>query len=227
MLFDLRGRGRRRVVQVIYLTLAILLGGGLVFFGIGGDVQGGLFDAFSDSSGRDTGSSQLEQRAKRLEQRTQANPQDAQAYADLAKVRYQLAGTGDGFNSDTRAFTAVGKRRLAGAARAWERYLALDPARPDDTVAIQMVQVYSAAGLNQPAKAVEAQELVIARRGDKSNLYAQLADLAYQADQTRKGDLAADKAVQLADPEDRKLLREQLDGLKTGGAAGAQPQGSG
>ena len=34
MLFDLRGRGRRRTVQVIYLSLAILMGGGLVLFGI-------------------------------------------------------------------------------------------------------------------------------------------------------------------------------------------------
>ena len=33
MLFDLRGR-RRRAVQATYLTLAILMGGGLVFFGI-------------------------------------------------------------------------------------------------------------------------------------------------------------------------------------------------
>ena len=32
MLFDLRGRGRRRVVQVVYLGLALLLGGGLVLF---------------------------------------------------------------------------------------------------------------------------------------------------------------------------------------------------
>jgi hypothetical protein len=37
MLFDLRGR-RRRVVQVTYLMLALLLGGGLVLFGIGGSV---------------------------------------------------------------------------------------------------------------------------------------------------------------------------------------------
>ena len=35
MLFDLRGRGRRRTVQAIYLGLAILLGGGLIFFGVG------------------------------------------------------------------------------------------------------------------------------------------------------------------------------------------------
>ncbi len=50
MLFDLRGRGRRRTVQVIYLGLAVLMGGGLVLFGIGGATPGGLFDAVSGNS---------------------------------------------------------------------------------------------------------------------------------------------------------------------------------
>ena len=45
MLFDLRGR-RRRAVQGTYLMLALLMGGGLVLFGIGGSVSGGLLDAF-------------------------------------------------------------------------------------------------------------------------------------------------------------------------------------
>ena len=35
MLFDLRGTGRRRTVKIVYVTLAILMGGGLVLFGIG------------------------------------------------------------------------------------------------------------------------------------------------------------------------------------------------
>ena len=50
MLFDLRGR-RRRAVQATYLTLAVLMGGGLVLFGIGGNTSGGLFDAFSGGGG--------------------------------------------------------------------------------------------------------------------------------------------------------------------------------
>ena len=54
MLFDLRGRGRRRTVQVIYLTLAILMGGGLVLFGIGGGTNGGLFDAIGGNGGSAT-----------------------------------------------------------------------------------------------------------------------------------------------------------------------------
>ena len=53
MLFDLRSSGRRRTIKVIYVTLAFLMGGGLILFGIGGgtSLNGGLFDAFSGNSG--------------------------------------------------------------------------------------------------------------------------------------------------------------------------------
>ena len=48
MLFDLRSRGRRRTVQVVYLGLALLMGGGLVLFGVGaGNGNGGLLNAFT------------------------------------------------------------------------------------------------------------------------------------------------------------------------------------
>ena len=67
MLFDLRGR-RRRAVQATYLTLAVLMGGGLVLFGIGGDVSGGLFDAFSGNSSNTTDNSQLDEAHRRAEE---------------------------------------------------------------------------------------------------------------------------------------------------------------
>ncbi len=41
MLFDLRGRHRRRLVKVIYIGLALLIGVGLVGFGVGGGLGGG------------------------------------------------------------------------------------------------------------------------------------------------------------------------------------------
>ena len=41
MLFDLKGK-RRRAVQGTYLMLAILMGAGLVLFGIGSSTNGGL-----------------------------------------------------------------------------------------------------------------------------------------------------------------------------------------
>jgi hypothetical protein len=220
MLFDLRGRGRRRTVQVIYLSLAILMGGGLVLFGIGGATSGGLFDAFSgDNANKSSGTEALERTATTAQAATERNPQDAAAWASLVKARFQLAGTNDGVDQNTGAFTAAGKRRLHSVEQAWDRYVALDPNPPDDTVAGYMVQAFSSSGLDKPEKAVRAMEMVIENRGENSNLYSQLAVLAYQAGQGRKGDLAADKAVSLAAPADRKLLRQNLDQAKTQAAA--------
>jgi hypothetical protein len=222
MLFDLRGRGRRRTVQVIYLGLAILMGGGLVLFGIGGATSGGLFDAISGNSGSNSnsGTEALQRTATTAQQATIADPQDAAAWARLVKARFQLAGTDNGVDANGN-FTAAGRRRLAPVEQAWDRYVALDPNPPDDTVAGYMVQAFSPAGLDKPEKAVRALEMIIDVRGDtaskatQSNLYSQLAVYAYQAGQTRKGDLAATRAVSLAAESERKLLRQNLDAAKT------------
>ena len=221
MLFDLRGK-RRRTVQVVYASLAILMGGGLVLFGIGGDVQGGIVDAFR---GEETATEDLfGDRIETLEQRLAANPQDAAAWAQLAKLRYQVAGTGANFDQSTGTFTEDGVDALAQAERAWDRYLALDPETPDDQVASLMVQAFGPAGLQKPDKAVTAMEIVVDQREESAGLFSQLAIYAYQAGQTRKGDLAAEKAVELSDPEDRELIQAQIDQAKAqaaGGAAGA------
>jgi hypothetical protein len=221
MLFDLRGRGRRRTVQLIYVGLAVLMGGGLVLFGIGGSVSGGLVDALNDNSGTASGNEALERTVTTAKAATLADPADAAAWARLAKARFQLAGTGDGYDQATGVFTAKGKERLRGAEQAWDHYVALDPAKPDDSVASLMVQAFSPGGLNEPDKAVRAMEYVIQRRGRNMNLSAQLAVLAYQAGQARKGDLAADQAVRLAKPADRKLLRQNLESAKTQAASSA------
>jgi hypothetical protein len=70
-----------------------------------------------------------------------------------------------------------------------------------------MVQGYLA--LNDVKGATEAQEVVAGAR-ESSGAYATLAQLAYAAGQTRKGDLARDKALELTDPDQRETLRGQL-----------------
>src|SRR5438445_11265205 len=98
MLFDLRGRGRRKTVQVIYITLAVLMGGGLIFFGIGGSVSGGLFDAIgltgNNSGGGGGGNDILAKQERTAERRVRVNPNDSVAWATLARLRYQQAGQG-------------------------------------------------------------------------------------------------------------------------------------
>ncbi|HEX8103729.1 MAG TPA: hypothetical protein VF533_14025 [Solirubrobacteraceae bacterium] len=223
MLFDLRGRGRRNTIKVIYVSLAILMGGGLVLFGIGGDVSGGLVDAITgSSSGGDDGTSRFVDRERKAAARTRANPQDAQAWADLARARYQQAGIGENFDPSRNAYTAKGRAKLQGAADAWVAYQKLDPpAAKASQVARIMVQVYGPGALEKPEEATAAQEIV-AEANPKANTYAQLAQLAYAAGQKRKGDLAKDKAIQLAPKDEREALKGQLESA----AAQASPASS-
>ena len=84
-----------------------------------------------------------------------------------------------------------------------------------------MVQAFGA--LNQPEKAAQAQEVITDAR-PTSATYTQLAIFAYQAGQTRKGDLAKDKALELTEPDMREALRGQLESAKqTAAGAAAQP----
>src|SRR4051812_34382188 len=109
MLFDLRGRGRRRTVQAIYLSLAILMGGGLVLFGIGSSQNGGIIDAVvGDGSSGDSATKTLDKRIKSALAKTRANPREPAPWADLARLRYQRASL-DGIKADG-TYTTKGKQ---------------------------------------------------------------------------------------------------------------------
>jgi hypothetical protein len=226
MLFDLRGKGRRNTVRVIYLGLAVLMGGGLVLFGVGGNVSGGLLNAF-DSNGGGSAGNTFEKRVKRFEARVKANPRDAAAWAGLARARYQETSTGENYDQATSTFTPQGIAKLHQVETAWDRYVALNPRKPDADVANLMVQAFGPTGLNKLDKAVGAMEIVVdRRRPETAALYGQLAQLAYLAGQTRKGDLSSAKAVQLAPKAQKAQLKQTLDSFKaqaaTQAAQGAQ-----
>jgi hypothetical protein len=219
MLFDLRGRGRRRTVQAIYLTLAVLMGGGLVLFGIGGSVSGGLFDAVGLTGGGGSSSSaneQLQKQEKAALRRARANPRDEAALITLTRVRYQQAGQGDNFDQGSGTFKSGGRKELAQAAQSWSSYLALEPKKPDPNVAALMLQAFSPVGLNRPKDGVTTAEIVANAR-PSAQTYYQLAVFAYAAKQTRKGDLAGQKAIELAPTAQRAAVKSQVDAAKTQG----------
>ena len=227
MLFDLRGRGRRRTVQAIYLSLAVLMGGGLVLFGIGGNTSGGLFDAINGNGGGGSSSNvdkTIQKRITTYNQRIRANPQDEASLVALTKLRFQIANTGENYNADQQAFTAKGLTELRQSSATWQRYLALDPKKPDVQTANLMVQAYGQAGLKQYANAVQALEIVIDSRAPSAGLYANLAVLASGASQTRKSELAEQKAIDLAPKASRKQLKSDIDLAKS--QITAQPAGA-
>ena len=229
MLFDLRARGRRRTVQFVYLGLAVLMGGGLILFGIGGATSGGLLDAFNGSGGSSSGANIYQQRAERDLALAQKHPNDPARWSQLARDQYYVATSGNGYDSQTGTFTAQAVPALRKASAAWQHYLSLNPPHPDADVAALMARAY-AGGLNDLPKAVEAWQLYT-QAHPSGPVYTQLARLAYAAGQTRTGDLAAAKAIALTPKAQRAFVRTQLQQIKaqaarqaaSPGAAGASP----
>jgi len=216
MLFDLRSAGRRRTVKTVYLGLALLMFVGFVGFSIGSSgLSGGIVDAITgngSSGGGDTAATKrLESQIQTAAAKTKSAPSDPTAWSELARARLRFAAIGDNFDPAQSNYTAAGKRQLAAAGTAWDKYLALDPSKPDEGLARQMIQAYLS--LNKAENAVSAQEIVTQVEPTQQT-FTNLALLAYQANQTRKGDLAAGKAVDLAPKADKKDLKKQLDGAK-------------
>jgi len=208
MLFDLQGK-RRRVVQGVYLMLAVLMGGGLVLFGIGGDVSGGLVDAFT-GGGNGNGNEIVEERVDKNEERAKANPQAANPHKELVRDYYSLAIAQA---NDQGVFPADAQDELRKAAQHWNTYLKVEKGQPDTSLARVALQVYDPAALDQPQQAVKVAR-VIAADSDDAASYLQLAQYALLAGDKRVEKLASAKAIDLAPASQRKAVREQLKQLK-------------
>jgi hypothetical protein len=211
MLFDLRGRGRRRTVKTIYIGLAVLIGVGLVGFGVGGGLSGGgILNATSNNEG--AGGASFASKIKKYEKLTKTQPSNPTNWEQLAKNLLHEAGN-EGYVTSTGAPTGKGKELYRRASQAWVSYLSLNPPNPNPELAQLVYVIYGEAGLNEPAKAVQALNYVVERRPTAA-YYAQLAEFAYKAKNTRLGDLAATKAVSLAPANEQARVKNELAEVK-------------
>ena len=218
MLFDLRGR-RRRAVQATYLMLALLMGGGLVLFGIGGEVSGGLLDAFKGGGGS-SGDSALEDRIDKQEQRLETNPRNDAVLQTLVRDYYSLATSRR--ESGSTGFPEEAKDDLRKAGSYWQRYVdATDKPNPD--TAGYALQIYDVSALNRPKEAQRA-AAILAEDANDAPSYLRLVSYAARAGDTRTADLATQKAVELAPKDQRKLIKQQAEALKKAPQA-QQPSG--
>jgi hypothetical protein len=217
MLFDLRSGARRRTVKVVYLGLALLMFVGFVGFSIGSSgLSGGIVDAITgngSTGGGDTAAvDRLTTQVRTADAKAKAAPSDPAAWAALAQARVRLANVGENLDTNTGTYTAEGRRQVTAAGAAWDKYVALKPATPDERLARQMAQAFVSVG--SADKAVGAQE-VLTEVDPTQQTYQNLAILAFQAGQTRKGDLAASKAISLAPKDQQKDLKTSLDQAKS------------
>jgi hypothetical protein len=155
----------------------------------------------------------LERKIEAAQAKSKAAPTDPAPLAALAKLHFQAAtlkvGSGNGYGED-------GKKELRLATQAWERYLALDPQPVDTSVAQLMSAAYAPGSLDEPKKAVAAQRVLAANtRPPDPAQFAQLAQKAYYAGETKIGDDAAARAIELTPRSQRADMRATMKNAKS------------
>jgi tetratricopeptide (TPR) repeat protein len=218
MLFDLQGK-RKRLIQVVYALLALLLGGGLVLFGIGGDVSGGLFDAFSSRQSAQTGD--LVKEAERLQERADEDPDNKQVLTRLIRARYTAGNSLFEIDDNGQPqITPEAREQFELAADTWRQYLDLNPDPVDANVA-QLVAnaLFSLAqgatdGMSarmNSAAAADAQAYFAEARPSVGSL-STLAIYSYFGNDFEAGDEAVEKLLALnKSPAVKKRNKRQMD----------------
>lgn len=206
MLFDLQGP-RKTAVKVIYLGLAILMAGGLVLFGIGSNVNGGLADIFGGSSSADAAKDQVNTYSEQV----QKNPKNTAALSKLIAARYSVAGDESNFNPDSGEFTAEGKQQLELAKKDWVNYKKQTGDKASTQTANYAVQVYL--GLQDAKGAMEVQELVTERDPNAANYLALMLYASY-AGSSLVATGAEQRALALASKDEKAEVKDQIKQIK-------------
>jgi len=226
VIFDVQGKKKRRAIQATYLVLALLLGSGLVLFGIGSDAPGGILGSgHGGDGGHGGGGANFDDQIERTESEIATDPDNPHLLGRLVRVRFQAATAAaetSGGHGGTTTLTDESLAHLDEATGSWEQYV--DRVRqPAPEVAQVATQAYLALG--DAAGAAEGQT-VIAREAPSVGNYRALATYRYLANDEAGGDQAGRRALELAEGAERSEVRAQLEAAKQQ-AAGAAPPGAG
>jgi hypothetical protein len=216
MLFDLRSRGRRRTVQVLYIGLAVLIGAGLILFGVGtGSGGGGLFGAFTGSNQHAGGnSSAVTSQVKKALAQTKQSPSSAAAWQNLVNARFSAANS-VGYDSTSATYTKAGKQQLQLLTQAYNRYASLSKT-PNATTATIAAKAYTQLGNWKTASA--AYQTVLAGESGSNRLHALecVTLTSYAAKNDRVAQLAEARVLALLPTKAvRKETKSELDQAKT------------
>ncbi|MGB0121096.1 MAG: hypothetical protein WBP55_09120 [Solirubrobacterales bacterium] len=191
MLFDLRGR-RKRVIQVIYVLLALIMVASLVVIGLPGNIS----PFSSGAGGVDTNAAEVSiNRSENLEARIAAEPNNLAAKEELIRAR---TSAGKALSEIDPATGQVIVTSAAGvqydlAADAWDDYLKAAKGNPDPSVALLMAQTFNGLSIggtvarfeSNSKEAVKAQEIVVEnakqefKKGEGQSPATQMLQLAY------------------------------------------------
>jgi hypothetical protein len=238
MLFDLQSPRRRRVVRVVFGTLAAIFGISFIFFGVGSGISGfdgsnGILDAIG-IGGDDSANTGFEDEIDDAEKALEENPNDAQAMADLISLRYQAGTQLVEQDPDTGQVTVPSdaEDEMQQATETWQRYVKTPAGAKDSSAAGVAYQAYellaqdaiseaqqatstgealtkAGAAVASWKGAAQARELSV-RSQPTAAAYIRVVQLLYLAGDDKGAQAAAQKARAAATPEEAKQLDKAL-----------------
>lgn len=227
MLFDLQGK-RKRVIQVVYAFLALILAVGLVGLGIGGDAQGGIFDALGIGGGDSTADSQYDSEIEDANATLETDPENTAALLALARYSY-LAGNQEVATDEqgNQSISDDGLVRFEDSVSAWERYLAAlgKKGKPNPAVASLVLRAYSNLAftetdpvlVNRTLEGALETSQIVAEANPSPTAWLQVASFAYFTGDTKTAEDAGKQALAEATSTDRKAVEAQLETLEKQG----------
>src|SRR5216684_748550 len=143
MLFDLRGRGRRRTVRVIYIGLALLFALGFIGFGVGGGFGGGSGGIVNSLTGNEgSNSASFSNQIKKYRKLTQQQPANLSAWESLTKALLHEAG-GEAYVSRTGQVSSKGRELYNQPAQAVQALQIVVAARPNSAALYAALAEYA------------------------------------------------------------------------------------
>jgi len=229
VLFDLQSPGRRRFIKVIYAGLALLMGGGLILFGIGSSGSGGLLDALGIGNGNGGGSasSAFASQVSAAEKKAQLTPKNPDAQLALARIYVQAGNAAQNVGQNNQPLPSSETiQDYSKAADAWDAYLKLKPRKINPTGATLISQAYFALAQTSTTagdaliniqQAAKAQKIVAAASPSLGSL-STLAFYLYFAGDTAAADQAVKQAEAKAQPSQKTALVAQAKQIKAAAA---------
>jgi len=230
MLFDVRGK-RKRVIQVIYVLLALVMVASLIVIGLPGGI--GFGGGGGNVVSQDAAELSVE-RAERLDEKVASQPNNAKAQEELVRARIAAGNGLVEVDQDTGEQT-VGEKateQYSLAAEAWQGYLKTTDNQPDQGVAqlvsgmlFSLSQGSTVAQFEANIKdAAKAQTFVVseaekaAARGEGPEPTGQLVTLAtyqYYAQDFKAAESSRKRALASANSEqERNQINTQLDSIE-------------
>lgn len=221
MLFDLQSPRRRAAVKVIYAALAILIGGGLLFFGVGSSATGGLLDALGLRDSQNNPSDIYAKEIDTAQAALKRNPDNESARLDLVSLYIQQGNQQLQQDPKTGQSKATPEAATSYnlAADQWDLYLKGDPKKPDAGLALQLANSFFLMAQSASAatdarvdveNAADAQQVAVDGNPTVGNLNSLAVYLLY-AGRFPEANAVIAQALAKAPAGDRKNLQKEFD----------------